>query len=193
MESRYIFHVLVLLCPVMTLAINQAEIIQESLPDGGMQGKVRIHSFREVLDVTTRHHIRFAVKAGTSPTLLLSQKHISSIDINTHDYLEIFNIGGYGNSKSMIGLGVLLNDTGAIETPNILDAAIFTCFWMSWTDGVIKVGRGVVIGHHVFMEKAYPLNIDINYLAVWNGYGSGGQWRIYEGIYYLQAQMHYMK
>ncbi len=183
MESGNIVHILLLLCPVMILAINQGEILQESLPDGGMQGSSRVQSFSEMLDVTSRQHIRFAVKAGTSPTLLLSQKRISSIDINTPDYLEIL-IGGYGNSKSMIGIGALVNDIGATDTPNILDATSFNCFWMSWTDGVIRVGIGFVIGQDIFMEKIYPMNIDINYLAVWNGYGSGGEWQIYAGIYY---------
>ncbi len=75
----------------------------------------------------------------------------------------------------------------------LLDENTFRDFWMSWSDGVVRVGKGLQVGQDVIhedgnpnnkLEKAYPSTIDINYLALFNGYGADGDWRLYKGNYF---------
>ncbi len=56
---------------------------------------------------------------------------------------------------------------------------MFKHFWASWDNGVFRVGYGFVMGRDVFLEKPNPSTIEINYLSLFNGWGSGGEWQIY--------------
>ncbi len=71
---------------------------------------------------------------------------------------------------------------GAVDTPDILTNTEFRYFWITWSDGVIRVGHGFIIGEDIIMEKNYPTSTDINYLALFNGMGSDGIWKLYTGI-----------
>ncbi len=73
-------------------------------------------------------------------------------------------------------------NVGTINTPNILHGTTTKYFWASWNGGIFKVGRGFVLNENIFMQKAYPSTININYLAVFNGFGSGGLWHVFAGI-----------
>ncbi len=61
-------------------------------------------------------------------------------------------------------------------------------------EGIIKVGHGLLVGENVIMEKIYPAMIDIKYLGIFNGFGAGGQWKLFTGIHYqFRGTQHLVK
>ncbi len=83
----------------------------------------------------------------------------------------------------MVGIRVgTLGPLTAVETtPNILTNSEFRRFWLSWDNDKIKVGYGFEIGNDIIMEVGYPSAMDINFMAILNGLGSGGSWEVYAG------------
>ncbi len=182
MDKGKIVHIFLLLSPVLILGIRQVDILQETLPNGGsLSNRDRIPFYREVLDLSSRRHIRFTLKAGNDASLLFSERHANTIDYdNDFDYAEIY-IGGSGNSETVITIGTMAGMDGSVNTPNILDGTVFNPFWVSWDSGEIKLGHGFVIGENVITEKPYPATTDIKYMALCNAWGSGGDWHVYAG------------
>ncbi len=178
-----IIHMLIL--PAVLMAINQLEIVEESLPNAGDQdGANRIPHYREVLTLTGRQHIRFALKSGGNTFLLLSNSPAHSIVYNTdHDYAEV-GVGSFHNTKCCIRIGLMADNCDVtVDTLDILDVSTFKYFWLSWGNNVIKLGHGFVIGQEIIMEKNFA-SVDVKYLALFNGYGFNGDWKLYTGIYY---------
>ena len=157
-----------------------------TVPNANQAPVAKLSLFRSVLELTGRNHIRFAVKAGKDYHLLLSGKLVNTINSNTDsDYIEIL-IGGTGNSRSTIRVGILSGWAGEISTPGILDPLAFKYFWMSWINGVFKVGFGFEIDQNSFMERSYdPLVVDIKYLALCNGWETEGTWEVYKGSFVI--------
>ena len=186
MGSRDVFHIIqILVLPVVVLAINQLEIIEESLPNAGNVVEAdRIPHYREVLHLTGRQHIRFALKSGGNPVLLLSKTPANSIVYSTdHDYAEV-GVGYSTNTKCCIRIGIIFGTCDVlINTPNILDSSTFKYFWLSWFNDIIKLGHGFIIGQDIIIEKSFP-STDVKYLALFNGWGFSGDWKLYAGIYY---------
>ena len=132
-----------------------------------------------------RHHIRFAVKTERSACILFSETPANSIDTSTNtDYAEVC-IGVWENGKCIIRVGDLSSNAGKVDTPDILEATAYKYFWISWDTGVIKLGNGFVIGESIITEKNYPSTTDVKYLALFNGYSFGGEWKIYIGNDYF--------
>ncbi len=184
-KKEWTLHIFHLLLPVLILAIKQTEILEETLPNaGGHGGGNMIPYFRSVMNLTQRNHIRFAVKAANDAILLFSERQGNTIDYsNDHDYTQVV-IGGAGNSWSRIRVGSMSGSSGTISTPGILSNSAFKSFWISWNENIMKVGYGFEIGEDIFIQRSYPSTTDINMLSLFNGFGSGGQWEIYSGIYY---------
>ncbi len=177
--------VVFLFSPVIILGIEQEDIIEESLPDSGnIDGGDKIPFYRSVLELSGRQYIRFALKSGGNAGLLFSEKLANTINYNTdYDYIE-FAFGGWDNVKTVIRIGTMSGDAGYVYTPGILDSTTFKYFWIGWESGMITLGHGFVIGDNVIIKKLYPSTIDIKYFGIYNGWGYGGDWKIYTGIYY---------
>ena len=62
----------------------------------------------------------------------------------------------------------------AVSTPNILDVNNFKSFWISWINGVIRVGKGNVVGNDMFLSYNDTSPIAVNYVALsgWEAAGS---------------------
>ena len=92
-----------LLLPVVIVAINEGYIIDQTLPDAGNVNGARRHPYyRTVTDISSRHHLQFAVQAANDACLLLSETQTTNMEYNTdHSYLEIC-LGESLNTRSMI-------------------------------------------------------------------------------------------
>ncbi len=186
MATQDIFHIILMLSPVMVDSVDQGYIKEQTLPDAGdVNGAQRLPHYQTVLDISNRHYLQFAVQATNDACLLLSEKQTSNMEYSIdHGYSEIC-LGESHNSMSMIRLGTLYDWSDRVWTPKILDATTFKMFWASWDESIIKVGRGLDAGGDIFMEKMYNSStIDIKYLSLFNGYGSQGIWRMNTGVYY---------
>ncbi len=146
-----------------------------------MQNKSDWYFSKKLLDVSKRNHIRLAIKADKSAFILLSAKPAKSINQNNYfKFIELL-IGGWLNTKSIIRVGNMESSNGATNTPNILKPHSFIHIWVSWDNNFIRVGRGFIIHENVFMARRYPGSINVKYLALFKGYGSGGKFELYPG------------
>ena len=84
--------------------------------------------------------------------------------------------------------------TFIICTDNLLDQSKFQWFWISWANNTISVGTDDAVGLNAFMSVPYP-GFNINYIAVYNGYGSSGQWIFHLGwlLYCISSLLQFIK
>ncbi len=90
-------------------------------------------------------------------------------------------IGGWWTGLSIIRIGDLDAFDGPVSTPGILNSTTYTHHWLSWDNGAVRFGTCFTIGDRVVMQKSYPSTIEVRYMAVFNGFGSNGDWVIYAG------------
>ncbi len=172
------------------MGLKQTDILVESLFDAGAQlAGNRVGHYRHVLDLNKRSCIRFAVKASWDAFLLFSEKHITSINYNTDfEYVEV-NISGWNNDVTIMRVGTM-GESGekVVNSPDILNNTAYKYFWVAWQGGGgnITLGHGLVIGEDAIIERPYNATIDIKYMSLFNGFGSGGQWHVYAGTYYYE-------
>ncbi len=78
---------------VITVSVNQGYITELTLPNAGSHfGAAKPQHYRTVtdLDLSDKHYLTFAVKAGKDAGLLLSDKPADSLNYDTdHGYSEI--------------------------------------------------------------------------------------------------------
>jgi len=96
------------------------------------------------------------------------------------DVYEIV-IGGWGNTKSVIRKEKGGSHKCTKSTPGILQLDESRPFWVSWTGGNIKFGRGPQVGQDVVCEWQDPNPRDINFVSVSTGWGSSGKWILSHG------------
>ena len=77
-----------------------------------------------------------------------------------------------------------------VDTPTILNNKQRRKFWISWRNGIIKVGRGEVYDDDVFMKWQDPDFHDVNGIAFYTGWGASGIWRIVEPNGRIFNEMH---
>ncbi|XP_071123882.1 uncharacterized protein [Mytilus edulis] len=69
-------------------------------------------------------------------------------------------------------------------TPNIYDCTVYLPFWISWAEGEIKLGTGIVVGKNVLGYLTNSPHFEVKAIGVLTDYGRLGNWRIYfEDIY----------
>ena len=92
-------------------------------------------------------------------------------------------LGGWGNTQSVIRTR---NQGHHHYThPEILkwqNGNKYISVWISWDpdkNGDLQIGRGSCIGKNVFMRMKMVNQITIKYLSVSNGWGSTGEWQIF--------------
>ncbi len=184
MDRQDIAHIFLMFTPMLALAIQPTQIQEESLPNlGDYDGAAMVPYWRSVLDLTYRQYIQFEVKAANDAALLFSERHANTINYSTDTDYVMVTIGGWTDEYSVIRVGSMDNHTGKVDTLDILDDSQFRYFWISWAAGVVKVGHGFELEQNVFMQKPYPdATTDIKYLALFNGWSSLGDWRLYIGV-----------
>lgn len=94
-----------------------------------------------VVLATERKFFLFSVRACRSVQLHLT--HLPGV-VNDHAY-EII-IGGPDNTKSAIRKLPPDEQLHEFDTQNILSCETDRVFWTTWSDGVIKVGEGDIVG-----------------------------------------------
>ncbi len=95
------------------------------------------------------------------------------------NYIEIV-IGGWGDSQSVFRIESFGGGSPQ-PTSDLLNAAQFKKLWLSWSNNKIVFGKGGNVGSEPVLGLPFSGDFDIKYMAVYNGYGSGGEWKIYLG------------
>ncbi|CAG2196545.1 unnamed protein product [Mytilus edulis] len=69
-------------------------------------------------------------------------------------------------------------------TPNIYNCTVYLPFWISWADGDIKLGTGIVVDENVLGYLTNTPHFEVKSIGVLTDYGRLGNWRIqFEGAH----------
>ena len=64
-----------------------------------------------------------------------------------------------------------------LDTTGVLSPTAFRHFWASAANGIIRLGRGNVVGFNVLLQWQDPNEVlDLHWAAVATGWGSEGDW-----------------
>ena len=129
------------------------------------------------VDIQGHNNISFRVRAGNDAHIALS---LDKNNWDTHTY-EIV-IGGWKNSRSVIRrCDQCLPKSNFVHSP--LNASEFKPFWISWTNGDIRVGTGTELFAKEFLRWRDNDPEEIRHIGVSTGWGSNGTWVFGAGKY----------
>ena len=89
-------------------------------------------------------------------------------------------IGGHDNSQSMIRRGSQDLDRDSKATLNILKSNEDRSFWADAKDGLVRLGKGEVVGSDIVIKWQDNQPLDLSYVGFMTGFGSTGIWKISE-------------
>lgn len=83
-------------------------------------------------------------------------------------------IGGWKNTKSVIGRNNKLPYKTEALTPQILSGDEYRGFWIRWDCGLVEVGKEGEV--RPFLKWKDPKPIDFRYYGISTGWGATGSW-----------------
>ncbi|XP_061194496.1 macrophage mannose receptor 1-like [Saccostrea echinata] len=130
------------------------------------------------IDVSGHFSFTFDVMACNDAHIALSR------DKNDNAYTYEIVIGGWSDSQSVIRdcKQCAHMDTAAHQNHPV-NCTQYLPFWISWTNNVIKVGKGHDIGKNRFLIWNDTAPHDVNFVAVATGFGATGKWKFERGTY----------
>lgn len=112
--------------------------------------------------------------------------HVALMSTNdTTDSLYEIVIGGWGNNKTCIRLGMQQSCKESHIGP-VLNGDTYIPFWVSWVNGTISLGQSDIVNKNLWMEFSHSTPFPVNFLAVMTGFGSTGNWKFINGSYRLK-------
>ncbi|XP_071128242.1 uncharacterized protein [Mytilus edulis] len=128
----------------------------------------------------------FQVKASRDANIYLSSSTTMDSIVPFYDV----NFGAHTNTKTQL---IRRNDNlltpifstswNTVIDRHILKSWEFKDFWVSWDGGVVKHGRGTVIGDDLIGEWTDPNPFEVKSIGVLNSYNSNGDWIIQSTVY----------
>ena len=88
-------------------------------------------------------------------------------------------ISGWGNTKSVIRRRNQGPAMVEANTQGLLRAGSYTQLWADAKDGLVRLGRGNVVGKDVILEWQDPQPLDVESVGLMTGWGSRGKWRLH--------------
>ena len=72
------------------------------------------------------------------------------------------------------------------NTRGLLRAGMYTKLWADAKDGLVRLGRGNVVGKRVILKWQDPRPLDVESVGLMTGWGARGKWR---ALVQLNAQL----
>ena len=85
-------------------------------------------------------------------------------------------ISGWGNSTSVIRRCNQGPSKASANTKGLLCRGRYTQLWADARGGLVRLGRGDVVGKHVIVEWQDPAPLDVESLGLMTGWGASGKW-----------------
>jgi hypothetical protein len=76
----------------------------------------------------------------------------------------------------------------AYTSINVPSCTEFNYFWISWANGMIKMGKGLISGEDTFIEYDDPNPYTVRYMGVSTGWCATGEWRFMHGRYNVDGR-----
>ncbi|XP_067665633.1 C3 and PZP-like alpha-2-macroglobulin domain-containing protein 8 [Haliotis asinina] len=125
------------------------------------------------------------ITGGTSTVVFLVKTcHDAIFVLHTYpnSYTPVIEvaIGGDNNMRSFVHGCIGCAFTEYHDESSILSCNEYRPFWLSWRDGVISVGKGLVAGGQRFLQWTPTTNIVINYVSISTYVNNPGTWLFLE-------------
>ena len=88
-------------------------------------------------------------------------------------------ISDWDNAQSTIRRGSGGPAMAASSTEGLLHAGLYTQLWADAKDGLVRLGRGKVVGNNVILEWQDPQPLDVESVGLMTGWGTCGKWRLH--------------
>ena len=132
------------------------------------------------------------LNSGKSITFTVRAKdaaHIGFMCVGCSDEFYEIVIGGWGNTKNAIRrktLNTLHGPAGVTEsTEGILNHNENRPFWADALNGLVRLGKGDILGQNIVMQWQDPKPIIPNSIGFMTGWGASGDWNIKsQGMHY---------
>ena len=102
-----------------------------------------------------------------------------------HAMYEIV-ISGWGNTQTVIRRRNQGPNMATANTRGLLRAGMYTKLWADAKDGLVRLGRGNVVGKRVILKWQDPRPLDVESVGLMTGWGARGKWR---ALVQLNAQL----
>ncbi|KAJ8321737.1 hypothetical protein KUTeg_000208 [Tegillarca granosa] len=86
-------------------------------------------------------------------------------------------IGGWGNGQSVIRDRKQGSNLAAYRG-SVLSCGSYNYFWISWSGGTVRVGKGTSVGSSQMMSWYDSTPHSVDYAAVSTGWGATGRWEV---------------
>ena len=87
-------------------------------------------------------------------------------------------ISGWKNTRSAIRRCHQGPVMAKVRTGGLLRGGKYTQLWADAKDGLVRLGRGKVVGKDVIMEWQDPQPLDVQSMGLMTGWGACGKWRV---------------
>ncbi|CAH1794507.1 unnamed protein product [Owenia fusiformis] len=132
-----------------------------------------VHGYMNVHD---RVGVQFEIQACNDAHIALESK--PSV-VGVPQAYEIV-LGGWSNTRSVIRDGKQGTEKVTVDTPNLLNCTVFLPFWVTWQNGIIRVGKGFSYGRNLLMEWQDTTPKPVTVISVATGWGSTANWNFRE-------------
>lgn len=94
--------------------------------------------------------------------------------------MAVFHLWPFSIRRSVIRVGGGEKSISVLE--NLVECMRPNKFWIGWSQGNLRVGKGDVFGEGQFLQWQDPSPVTVNYVAVSAGYGAVGVWNFMDDL-----------
>ncbi len=127
--------------------------------------------YERIMLHTTNVYITFTVRT-------CEDAHIGLFELVGDDRFYEIVIGGYANSRSDIRKQPLSGVVAYAETPYICNCDEYLPFWVSWSQGSIRLGTGTLPGVADIMHYNDDNPYKVKVVALYSWHNHPGRWML---------------
>ncbi|VDI24038.1 Hypothetical predicted protein [Mytilus galloprovincialis] len=131
------------------------------------------------LDLSGITSLMFEIKACANGNILLSNSNVRNSSKPLYEILigdsNYYSIIAYRTDDSFERGSYMYNES---ITRDILNCTVYLPFWISWADGDIKLGTGILVDQNVLVSLMNPHHFEMRSIGVLTSHYKLGKWTI---------------
>ncbi|XP_063416192.1 uncharacterized protein LOC134697835 [Mytilus trossulus] len=131
------------------------------------------------LDLSGITSLMFEIKACDNGHVLLSNSYVRDSSKPLYEILigedNYYSVIFYRTDDSLEPGSYIFNQS---NTYNILNCNVYLPFWISWADGDIKLGTGILVDENVLVSFMNPHHFEVRSIGVFTSHYKLGIWTI---------------
>ncbi|CAG2184807.1 unnamed protein product [Mytilus edulis] len=131
------------------------------------------------LDLSGITSLLFELKACANGHVLLSNSDVKKSSKPLYEILigdsNYYSVIAYRTDDSLEPGSYIYNES---NTPHILNCTVYLPFWISWADGDIRLGTGILVDKNVLVSFMNPHHFEVRSIGVLTSHYKLGNWAI---------------